>query len=672
MNGMQKLRNDVLNGHFEMELNEKLLTSKHGRCQLRLDKTYFCEEYESQLLRQSTLTEHQRLTYEKMQEAESTFLHLSAVAGSGKTFLAVQMVIETLKNSAGQILFVAPSLPLCFYFIRLLGRRGVHEKIFLESVLHRVVIRTPDTNFMKLAIKGGRLVGSPSSKMSKSTFDLTVVDEAHDIFKQPDVLESGFLCKVDTKRWLVLSSLSQSSVLKPIFPADMTEGRLTEVVRCSKRIVAGAAAFLATPDDKERLGSLCPDGPPLKTYLFEAATADAVKDYGKYVEHTLSAIHFIVHSYTSLSLHHRLALLISDDDFRKEFQPKLDEALRIGFRNRKFGFTTFEDSMSVLPLDLLAEGLEHKDHEEVIILDTVEHAKGLEQLFVICIDLDARISDSEIDVATRARIYQGLTRAQLHAVVVNQVVKGGWLEFLCLIESQVDKFDERTALEETRATAASEITSILRLKEKHDQPEEKRFAVDKFDEGTALEETRATAASEITSKARLKEKQEQPEEKRFAVDKFDEGTALEETRATAASEITSKVRLKEKQEQPEEKRFAVDKFDEGTALEETRATAASEITSKVMLKEKQEQQEEKREEQQPKLEKQGAEEHKEKQQKQVTKKVAKTISSIWDVGANDSKRAIENLRFDPRSSLSSDDEQLKVGQRFLEDHPQAG
>ena len=473
VNSMQKLRNDVLNEHYELELNEKLLRSKHGRCQLRLDKTHFCEDYESQLLQQSKLTEHQRLTYEKMQKAKSSFLHLSAVAGAGKTFLAVQMVIETLKNSAGQILFVAPNLPLCFYFMRWLGRRGMHEKIFLESLLDRVVVLTPDTNFMKLAIQGGRLVGSPSSTLSKSKFDLTVVDEAHDIFK-PDVLESGFLSKVDTKRWLVLSNLSQSSVLKPSFPADMTEVRLTEVVRCTKRIVAGAAAFHATPDDKEGLGSLCPDGPPLKTFLFEAATADAVKDYGKYVEHTISAIQFIVHSYTSLSLHHRLALLISDDDFRKEFQPELEKALRIGFQNRRFGFTTFEDSMSVLPLDLLAEGLEHKDQEEVIILDTVEHAKGLEQLFVICIDLDSRISDSEIDVATRARIYQGLTRAQLHAVVVNEVVKGGWLEFLGLIESKVDKFDESTALEETRATAASEITSKVRLKEKQEQQEEQQ------------------------------------------------------------------------------------------------------------------------------------------------------------------------------------------------------
>ena len=106
-------------------------------------------------------------------------MHLSAVAGSGKTFLAVHIVLETLKSTSGQILFIAPSLPLCFYFIRWLGRRSKHEGIFLKSLLDRVVILTPNTNFMKLVVKGGCLVGNPSSTLSESKFELTVVDEAH-------------------------------------------------------------------------------------------------------------------------------------------------------------------------------------------------------------------------------------------------------------------------------------------------------------------------------------------------------------------------------------------------------------------------------------------------------------------------------------------------------------
>jgi len=464
---MQKLRNDVLNDHFELELNSKLLESGHGRHQLRLDKTYFCEHYESQLLRQSTLTDHQKEKFEELQREKPRLMHVNAVAGSGKTFLAVQLVVDTLKETAGQVLFIAPSLPLCLYFIRWLGRRGSHENISFPSLLDRLVILVPTMNFMKLVVKGRSLVSISDKTLRNTEYDLTVVDEAHDIFKD-DVLDSGFLEKVNTKRWLLLSNLSQSSELTPKFPANLKEVRLTQVVRSTKRVVAGAAAFHATPNDKEGLGSLCPDGPPLKTFLFQTThVAGAEKDYVTYVQKSVAAIHFIVDGYRGLSLHHRVALLVCDDDFRQKFEPMLKAALNIG--KRKFDFTSFQDSMSSLPLDLIgAEGSKDNDHDhdEVIILDTVENVKGLEQLFVICIDLDSEISYLKNDATTRARIYQALTRAQLQAVVVNQAVKGGWLEFLGLIDSQVQEFDESAALAETNATAAFNVISQQKSKEK--------------------------------------------------------------------------------------------------------------------------------------------------------------------------------------------------------------
>ena len=461
---MQELRNDVLNEQFELKLNSKLLGSGHGRRQVRLDKSYFCQHYESQLLGQSTLTDHQKEKFEELQREEPCLMHVNAVAGAGKTFLAVQLVIDTLKNTAGQVLFTAPSLPLCLYFIRWLGRRGAHEKISLRDLLDRIVILVPmpTMNFMKLVVEDRRLVSISDKTLCNTEYDLTIVDEAHDIYR--DEVYSGVLDKVNTKRRLLLSNVSQSSVLNPQFPADIKEVRLTQVVRSTKRVVAGAAAFLATPDDKEGLGSLCPDGPPLKTILFPHV-AGAEKDYVTYVQKSVAAIHFIVDGYPGLSLHHRVTLLVPDDDFRQKFQPKLQEALNIG--KRKFDFTSFQNSMSSLPWDLLGtEESKDNNHDEVIILDTVENAKGLEQLFVICIDLDSEINDSENDAITRARIYQALTRAQLQAVVVNQVVKGGWLEFLGLIDSRVQEFDESTALAETDATAAFNLISQEKSKEK--------------------------------------------------------------------------------------------------------------------------------------------------------------------------------------------------------------
>ena len=473
MHGMQKLRNAVLNEEFESELNRKLLKNKHGRWQFRVDKTNFCEHYESQLLQQSKLTKHQTEKFEELKEANSSRMHVKANAGSGKTFLAVKLVIETLQETNGQILFVAPALQLCFYFVRWLARRGKHENLRLTDLLERLVFLTPEDHFVKLAVDKRVLVCTKYGTLCNTEFDLMVVDEAHDIYRD-DVFESGFLDKLNAKRQLLLSNLSQSSVLTPQFPQDMAEVRLTEVVRCTKRIVAGAAAFHGTPDDKEELSSLCPDGPPLKSFLF------AAPDVTTYVEQSVAAIRYIVQTYPGISLHQRLALLVSDDLYSNQtFKESLQKALNIG--ERQFGFTTLEKSMRALPLDLLedveAQGSEDTDDQEMIVLDTVDHAKGLEQLFVICIDLDSEIkgNGSKTDAKTRARLYQGLTRAQLHAVVVNKLVKGGWLEFLGLIKPEVQKFEEAAGMEETTAKKASQIIEGKPPEMPKGEPEEEQW-----------------------------------------------------------------------------------------------------------------------------------------------------------------------------------------------------
>ena len=45
-------------------------------------------------------------------------VHLSAVAGAGKTFVALRLVLDELRAKKGQVLFVAPSLGLGFHFVR--------------------------------------------------------------------------------------------------------------------------------------------------------------------------------------------------------------------------------------------------------------------------------------------------------------------------------------------------------------------------------------------------------------------------------------------------------------------------------------------------------------------------------------------------------------------------
>ena len=86
--------------------------------------------------------------------------------------------------------------------------------------------------------------------------------------------------------------------------------------------------------------------------------------------------------------------------------------------------------------------------QENIVLDTVDNADGSEQLVVGCVGLDAPIQRQMEDLQTRSRLYRGLTRAQLLAIVVNERVPGGWLEFLGMVTFS-ESSDEATAEKES-------------------------------------------------------------------------------------------------------------------------------------------------------------------------------------------------------------------------------
>ncbi|CAE7911298.1 unnamed protein product [Symbiodinium necroappetens] len=95
--------------------------------------------------------------------------------------------------------------------------------------------------------------------------------------------------------------------------------------------------------------------------------------------------------------------------------------------------------------------------QENIVLDTVENADGLEQLVVVCVGLDAPIQRHVEDIQTRSRLYRGLTRAQLLAIVVNERVQGGWLEFLGMVtfsESSDEAVAEKESVQSIQKAAA--------------------------------------------------------------------------------------------------------------------------------------------------------------------------------------------------------------------------
>lgn len=122
-------------------------------------------------------------------------------------------------------------------------------------------------------------------------YSLVVVDEAHHIYRHTSQRDQiAEYTKEESTRLFLLSDISQSTGASLEYPPNMREVTLHEVVRCSRRIVQAAASFQIGGEAK--LATLChhkSDGPPLKSYLFNAPAEGAVR-MAAYAEWTAFAL----------------------------------------------------------------------------------------------------------------------------------------------------------------------------------------------------------------------------------------------------------------------------------------------------------------------------------------------------------------------------------------------
>eukprot|EP00438_Fugacium_kawagutii_P001779 Skav235958 [mRNA] locus=scaffold592:34814:37549:- [translate_table: standard] len=375
---LQRLRDQVLGGDLEVQINSRLQTLG-CTSEVEVDQTQFCEILERRLLGFSQLTEHQKEVLKRFKK-ECRYHHLAAPAGSGKTFVAVQYTLDMLgSHSTGSIIYVAPSLSLAFFFLQWIATRYAADE-------------PPEIRFGKLRALFDRVASLTED--SGETFLLAVYDESHHVFRpgHPDVFSA-----IRANQVLLLSDESQS-LLDHSFPGvQMQKECLQEVIRCTQRVISGSAAFLSSADSRGNIRSRGTIGPPLKAFLFDANAgslfAGAVQ---RYAEHTAKALWHILQKYPGVSLHRRIALLVPDIEFLDEFRPELREALRSNF-GRNFVLKSSQESMSFLPKYLSPDMSILEDDEEVIVFDAVENVAGLEQLFVILIGLDAKIEHTGKD-----------------------------------------------------------------------------------------------------------------------------------------------------------------------------------------------------------------------------------------------------------------------------------
>ncbi|CAE7244695.1 unnamed protein product [Symbiodinium sp. CCMP2592] len=453
------LRDRVLSGDFDRSVNEGLARAA-PEFKVKFDKSRLFELYEDSLLGLKELTDHQQVKLKEMEGLGD--VHLSAPAGAGKTFVAVQHVLEHLNtHPSARLLYVAPSGNLGLHFIRWLSMRLASRKPHsepglvqsrIQQVLSRItLLHSPFKQFQRPSLDGDRILRRVAEPDAEKC-DMVVYDESHHIFSlPPEELGSTLLPSLSAERRLLLSDESQSSSVSQTYP-DMARVRLSEVVRSTKRIVTGAATFQLNAQREDAVRSLGSAGPPLKTFLFDPVGEDLPKAYA---EHIIKALWHVAKTFPEISLHGRVALLVPDSDSCKNIKQVLQKHLSREFPHRSLRLVTFEDSLCCLPERLLGRSKQAK--QENIVLDTVDNADGLEQLVVVCVGLDAPIQRQMGDLQTRSRLYRGLTRAQLLAIVVNERVPEGWLEFLGMVtfsESSDEASAEKESVQNIQKAAA--------------------------------------------------------------------------------------------------------------------------------------------------------------------------------------------------------------------------
>lgn len=283
---LQHLRDQVLSGDLEAKINQKM-EEKLCSERVQIDKTLFCKLMERSLLSFSKLTPHQSEKCEQLRQF--SFVNLLAPAGAGKTFVAVQYILDIVRNeSTGRVLYVAPSKSLGYFFLQWLATvytledppEDRYRKI--EELFGRVVLLHDPYNYGRVPQILGSSIGFSDDGLAKDQqFLIAVYDEAHQIFR-PGL--SREFSRPPAQRTLLLSDDSQS-FLDHTFTEQQDMEKLErvtldEVIRCSQRVVSGAAPFLCSAQSRKNIRCCGPSGPPLKSFLFEASDADRFKGQG--------------------------------------------------------------------------------------------------------------------------------------------------------------------------------------------------------------------------------------------------------------------------------------------------------------------------------------------------------------------------------------------------------
>jgi Ras-related protein Rab-8A len=465
-------------------------------------------------------------------------VHIKAPGGSGKTFLGIHCALQCLNTrwesevrsshlsgnttsadgstlEDGVVIWAARNQSLGTFVVKWILRRlsGVNEEAD-DTLLSRLLLLFEpfSEGLRRVKIRNRKIETEPlAASLPVDRIAALVIDEAHHVHESGQLKGIVEQYRGSGTRLVLLSDVSQSklgSEMDKLF--DSTEVKLSQVVRCSRRIVLGAAMFGASGENPDCEHAA--DGLPLDVVLFDlpAATgSDAF--YRIYAEKAADAFGEIQLRFSDLSFDDRILFIVPTMEFKRGIEKDLKKNLQLRMSkknpNRRCALINADEASATLG---------RKEGEERLILDCIEHCDGLERLFAIVVGMDQRSGGTPGVGATyldpRSYLYRGISRAQLQPYVVNEALERGWLEFVIRLrfmkDEQLDYDDQRGQIDPGAARNAEQVAHVEATKE------EGREATEEIEEekATDIEELAPAPESKLdadaTPEARLKAEEE--------------------------------------------------------------------------------------------------------------------------------------------------------------------
>eukprot|EP00960_Hanusia_phi_P048438 758942-Hanusia_phi.AAC.1 len=393
----------------------------------------------------SILTEHQRAKASECEEAmmRRRGVHLRGPAGTGKTFMALHMMLRELeKDRSCCVLFVLRSEGFV-HFIAQWMLSMARWKLVDAGLFDRILFslrgeRGWDGPFRVTEGEGELRRQEGTIKLllgDESEYKYVVVDEAHHAFSDREATEYIKTKCHEKAKMMLMSDSSQADVPSIAYPGDLQDVYLTEVVRNSQRTMTASFLFQRGISTAQVSCYHKVAGRPVRPYVFPSISGNERScQASDYVPHVVGAVKEAMVEYPE-NLNRQIAILVHEklvrEGLRQALQERLDQDTH--FQSRFKLIDTTEAWKTTRAGDDWSE-------RENIIFDTVGNFDGMESKIVIAVGLDEE-SSADVDLQ-RSLLYRAITRALNEGIVmlVNHRVEGGLLSFLDGVKFE-DKFD---------------------------------------------------------------------------------------------------------------------------------------------------------------------------------------------------------------------------------------